>query len=230
MRKFILFAGILLCGFCASAQSARLVFFSAGYSFLTNAGMSQLALVDTYDTKLNHECQQSYQFVQWNFVSGLFGARVMLLPLTMNSSISVSATPTLNIGVIYPVQDLGSRYGMNVSCPVFAELNIGAAARYVSSADIGLVLGFGFEYFCSPIMSYELTETECTNSDFQKSWILPTAKVGFRYWSKKNKVKEIILRVGIGEKGKEFYTFDSEISKEYRPFNVGLSFMKILNY
>ena len=220
----------MMCGFCASAQLSRFVFFSAGFSFLTDMAVSESAIVDTFDTKLNHECQESFQSVQWNFVSGMVGARMMVLPLTMNSSITVSATPTVNIGAIYPVHDLGSRYGMNVTVPVFAELNIGAAARYISSADMGFVFGLGFEYFCSPLISYALTDVDYDNEDFMKSWILPTAKVGFRYWSKKNKVKEINLKVGIGEKGKEFYTFDSVIFKEYRPIHIGLSFMKILNY
>lgn len=230
MKKIIITIVLFLSCFCASAQFSRFMFFSAGYSFLTDVAVSHSNLADVHDEEYNVDCQESFQSVQWNFMSGMVSARMMLLPLTMNSSISLSATPTLHAGVIIPVHNLGSRYGVNIAVPVFAELNIGAAARYISSADLGFVIGVGFEYACSPLLSYALTDTDYTDEDFRTSWILPTIKLGLRHWSKKNRVKEINLKLGFGEKGKEFRTFGKEISNEYRNLHFGISFLQILNY
>lgn len=230
MKKLILVSLIVLSGFCASAQFSRFMMFSAGFSFLTDMTVTNSNLKEMIDTKTGNPCYESFQTVQWNFVSGIFSARMMLLPMTDNSSITVSAMPSVNIGAIYSCHDLGSRYGINVTVPVFAELNFGTAARYVSSAKWGMMFGAGFEYIYSPIASYALTNTDYTNADYADSWIFPTAKIGFRYLSKKIRVNEIILKAGIGEKLEDFYTFDSKLSKQYRPMHFGLSFLKVLNY
>ncbi|MCQ2959223.1 MAG: hypothetical protein MJ198_03425 [Bacteroidales bacterium] len=229
MKKIIVIIAILASSFVASAQFSRFMFFSAGFSFLTDVTVTDSHLADVVDGK-GIPCQESFQSVQWNFVSGMLGARMMLLPMTDNSSITVSAMPSVNIGAIYPVHDLGVRYGMNVTVPVFAELNIGAASRYIASNDWGIVLGFGYEYFYSPLLSYAVTDDTYKNADFVNSWILPTAKLGFRYWTKKNRVNEIILKAGIGEKQDNFFTFDFKLSKQYRPIHFGLIFSRILNY
>ena len=229
MKKIILLCSIVLMSYCASAQLARMIFVSGGFSFLTDAYMSTTNLKPD-DRNPNVKAEESYQYLQWNFVSGIFSTRMMLVPLTTNSSISISASPTVSIGAIYPVHNLGSRYGMNAEVPVYLELNFGAASRYIASKDWGLCLGAGIEYFVSPLCSYDFSDTGYNNSDFMKTWILPSCKVAYRYWSKKNKVNEVILRVGFGEKSEDFYTFDEQTSKQYRPMHVGLSFLKILNY
>ena len=230
MKKIILLCSIVLMSYCASAQLARVFFISGGFSFLTDAYMSTTNLKPDNTNPKVLTAEESFQYFQWNFFSGILSARMMLAPLTVNSSISVSASPTLSAGAIYPVHNLGSRYGLNAVIPVYAELNIGAAARYISSKDWGLCLGAGFEYFASPLCSYDFSDTGYNNSDFMKTWILPSCKVAYRYWSKKNKVNEVILRVGFGEKSEDFYTFDEQTSKQYRPMHVGLSFLKIINY
>ncbi len=45
----------------------------------------------------------------------------------------------------------------------------------------------------------------------------------------KNKEKEVILKVGFGEKHEDFYTF-GKLIKQYKPIHVGVSFLKIINY
>ncbi|MBO7055157.1 MAG: hypothetical protein J6W37_07220 [Bacteroidales bacterium] len=229
MKKIVLLLSLLVATICVSAQSARVIFISGGFSFLTDGYMSMTNLKpDDRNTKVKAE--ESYQYLQWNFVSGILAARITLIPITLNSSISVSAAPTISVGAIYPVHNLGSRYGLNAEVPVYLELNLGAASRYVASKDWGLCFGAGIEYFASPLCSYDFSDTGYNNSDFMKTWILPSCKIGYRYWSKKNKVNEVILRVGFGEKSEDFYTFDEQTSKQYRPMHVGLSFLKILNY
>lgn len=228
MKKHLLLLIFLLIGYVSMSQSSRFVFVSSGFSFLTDVNMSAPNWNDTVINKDGNN-GESLQTLQYNFVSLMMSTRFMLIPITLNSSLSVSATPTINFGAIYSTQSLGTRYGMNVCVPLFLDLNIGAASRYVASKDWGIVLGAGAEYCYSPVVSYDLSNMNYTNKQFQKSWWLPMAKVGVRYWSKKNKVKEVILKVGFGEKQEDFYNFDKFI-KQYKPIHIGLSFLKIINY
>ena len=228
MKKHLLVVLFLFFGYVSMSQSSRFVFVSGGFSFLTDVNMTEFNWNDTVPNK-DGNVGESFQTLQWNFVSGMLSTRFMLIPLTVNSSLSVSVTPTVNIGAIYSTRGVGSRYGLNASVPMFLELNIGAASRHIASKDWGLVLGAGVEYCFSPIVSYELADMDYTNKQFQRSWWLPMGKIGYRYWSKKNKVNEIILKVGFGEKQEDFYNFDKFI-KQYKPIHIGLSFLKIINY
>lgn len=230
MKKLFLIVSILSCCILASAQSSRFVFFSAGWSLLTDVTISEFnwnpnAVVDGNTA----EPGESFQTVQWNFMSGLVSARFLLIPLSSKATIGVSATPTGSLGAIYSTRNLGSRYGLNFSMPLLLEFNYGAACRYSAMNDHGFVVGAGVEYLYSPIVAYELSKSDFDTKDFRKSWFMPMIKVGYRYWSKRNKVKEINLKVGIGEKQEDFYNF-GKIIKAYRPLHIGLSFMKILNY
>ena len=226
MKKVFPLLFFLAISFASSAQLARVVTLSGGFSFLTDGAVSCSNLKENPDG-ISYE---SYQYYQWNFVTGIFSARVLLIPMTQNTSFSASAATNVSIGAIYPVHDLGSRYGLNVTVPMYLEFNYGAAARYISKSNWGFVLGAGVEYIASPLCSYAVAVTECDNSDFLKTSFLPSCKVGFRYWSKKNHVNEVILRLGIGEKLDKFYTFDAKLSEQYRPMHIGLSFMRVLNY
>ncbi|MCQ2605781.1 MAG: hypothetical protein MJ204_04465 [Bacteroidales bacterium] len=230
MRKFIAVL-LLICGsLLATAQSSRFVFFSAGWSLLTDVTVSDFNWrTDTVVVDGNPSAGESFQTVQWNLMSGMVSARFLLVPICDKVTIGVSATPTISLSAIYSTQSLGSRYGANFSVPLLLELNCGAACRYSAMNDRGFVIGAGVEYLYTPIASYELSKTSYTNKDFQNSWFMPMVKVGYRYWSKRNKVKEINLKVGMCEKQEDFYNF-GKIIKAYRPVHVGLSFMKILNY
>lgn len=231
MKKIFIIVFFSVMCISVHAQVARFAFFSAGFSFLTDLHVTPSNLLDTTDaTYGGTPCQESFQSVQWNFVSGIFSVRCMLIPMTENSSFSLSASPTISVGAIYPVHNLGSRYGMNVTIPAYIEFNYGAASRYVASKDWGVTLGIGGEYYLGPLLSYALSDSEYENSDFMQSTFSPSCKLGFRYWSKKNKVNEIILKLGFGKKGKEFYTFGKQLSTESRPMHIGLSFLRILNY
>lgn len=177
MKKHLLLLIFLLIAFVSMSQSSRFVFLSSGFSFLTDVNMSE---PNWNDTVINDEGEkgESFQTLQWNFVSLMFSTRFMLIPITLNSSLSVSATPTIHFGAIYSTEGLGSRYGTNVTVPMFLELNIGAASRHVASKDWGFVIGRCAEYCYSPLASYDLSNMNYTNKQFQKSWWQPMVKMG----------------------------------------------------
>lgn len=59
--------------------------------------------------------------------------------------------------------------------------------------------------------------------------VATNGKNGLTLLVEKNKEKEVILKVGFGEKHEDFYTF-GKLIEQYRPMHIGLSFLKILNY
>ncbi len=230
MKKIVACILLICSSMFVSAQSSRFVFFSAGWNLLTDMTISEFNWrSDVVVDGNTAEPGESFQTVQWNLMSGMVSARFLLIPISEKVTIGVSATPTVSLGAIYSIRSLGSRYGANFSMPLLLELNCGAACRYSAMNDRGFVIGAGIEYLYTPIASYELSKMSFTNKDFQNSWFMPMVKVGYRYWSKRNKVKEINLKVGMCEKQEDFYNF-GKIIKAYRPIHVGLSFMKILNY
>ena len=139
MKKIILLLSLLVATICVSAQSARVIFISGGFSFLTDGYMSMTNLKpDDRNTKVKAE--ESYQYLQWNFVSGILAARITLIPITLNSSISVSAAPTISVGAIYPVLTLwierrssrlsGIKFRCGITLRCLKRLGIMLRSRY----------------------------------------------------------------------------------------------------
>ncbi len=95
MKKIILLCSIVLMSYCASAQLARVFFFSGGFSFLTDAYMSTTNLKPDNTNQKVLTAEESFQYFQWNFFSGILSARMMLVPFTVNSLFRFSALPAL---------------------------------------------------------------------------------------------------------------------------------------
>jgi hypothetical protein len=83
--------------------------------------------------------------------------------------------------------------------PLFVEWNIGNGATYSSDKDHGFVAGLGVEYVKNPIIGgASLEDDNKVKIEVPTSWIQPVAEVGYRYWNKNNKAREINLKYGSG--------------------------------
>lgn len=172
----------------------------------------------------------SYQHMQLNYVSGHMAARMNVLHISENSSISLHIKPKIGVGVSYEVFDGGSWYNVGGSFPLFIECNFGLASRSKSLKNNGFVFGGGIEYFIWPLFAYPLTEVPITLEEYKKSWVTYVFESGFRYLNEKNIAKEINFTVGIGEDAKDFITFEGNLEKEKRPISFRLSFSRLINY
>jgi len=226
MRK-ILFL-VLFIAFCSSAnaQISKMFFGTIGMSILSDINVSSSTLITDETTNFS----TTYQHLQWNYVSFHVGGRMNIANLSDNAGLSIRTIPTIGIGVAYSVFDGGSWYSTDLTIPLFLELNLGLTSRYSAPGIRGMVVGVGIEQHMAPLYAYAISETNIEYTDYQKSWATPVCEVGYRYMNDKNIVKEINLKAGLGQEGKDFVNFDSDYKKEKRPISVRLSFSRILNY
>jgi hypothetical protein len=204
-------------------------FFSGGMSILTDVITSSSSIA-TLTNSQGATYSESYQHFQWNYASFMLSGRMNIANLGESSTLSISATPTIGLGMAYSILNTGSWYSVGSTIPAFIEYNFGTASRFQAKNDYGFVVGVGYEYNIYPLFAYAVSETDLTPQEFQKKWNQLAFELGLRYWNDKNRVNEINFKLGYGSNGKEFTNFENKTEKEKQAMSFRLSFLRILNY
>ena len=148
----------------------------------------------------------------------IYTARLNMAEPSDNLAVSASASPSL--GVIFSEVGLG---GINV--PVTVNLDFGAGATYHTTHNAGGTFGLGVEYNKIGL----IPTGEYSSEDYKTSWIQPVVIAGFRYWNKRNNLREINLKFGMGS-AQDYRESQSEDLTTRRALTARLSFIKFLNY
>ena len=108
-----------------------------------------------------------------------------LIIAEVNNNTSVSLDAPLSLAASVSSAGFGS-----ISVPIMLSFNFGNIATSTADKDKGIVLGFGAQYINSAIL-----QKADLNPFLKKSWIQPCMNLGYRYWNKRNKAREINLKL-----------------------------------
>ncbi|MFM7022244.1 MAG: hypothetical protein ACKOXB_04645 [Flavobacteriales bacterium] len=151
-----------------------------------------------------------------------YGLRKNIKDLDANNAISVGLYPSVHASYF-----VGNVLGFgSISIPLLVEYNHGNVSSWEADMDKGFVLGLGLDFRVAPLFvrTYDLAST-----DIRRAYLQGLGKVGYRYWGRDNKPREISLRIGAGfvsqDISEEDYFFSSA-----RSLSAELYWTKYLNY
>jgi len=239
MRKLILlFAVTILCGSVhLNAQSFNDKFFvSRGLFLIYENGPSTLSPVYERESS-SFPWKESGTYKADNYVgAGLgyqFSFRYNLYEI--DDEMSVSASLPIGIGITsWSSTEYSSDGFGSLHIPLFVEFNYGNGATYSSSSNVGFVLGVGYQWDLMAVISDDVVDGYTSDKEkydypqAEKSWFHPTVKLGVRYWSRNNKLREINIRYGFGSK--EEWEDSNGASNSHSPLSLQISFLRTMNY
>ena len=149
----------------------------------------------------------------------IYNTRINVVEPSDNFAVSASVAPSLALS--FSESGIG---GINM--PVTLNAEFGAGATYHTTHNRGGMFGLGVEY--NKIGLFALGD-DYSEGEYKTSWIQPVVITGFRYWNKKNNLREVNLKFGMG--GTQDYREDqSEDLTTRRSLTARLSFITFLNY
>lgn len=209
--------------------------------FLTKANPNYNPLPGSYSSG---GPTSTFKLANWSlsYYTITYQLRYNIHELSSNSSLSISAPLSLGLSASsnadpngtnnssyssYGSSEIGGYGSLNV--PLFFEFNYGNGATYSSDKDRGIVIGAGFEYVMNPIIGGMYMEDDNKLMVFApKSWFQPAFEIGYRYWNRNNKAREINLKYGAGFSDTPPTGFAGDYILASR--TVKLTFLYLLNY
>lgn len=171
---------------------------------------------DEYSQEYETEYSRSLGFSYFTF---MYRARLNVMQLSEDMAISASLTPALGISV----SDAGIG---SFNMPLLISAELGAGSTYSSASNLGFSIGAGAEYTNAGLINSDLGDSYI---GYTKSWVQPVVATGIRYWNKRNKLREINIKYGFGDK-KPYQEYQGDEVVDKRSMTVRLSFMYMLNY
>ena len=130
----------------------------------------------------------------YSLVTGIYKARVNVYDFNDNTSLDVHLIPAIGLGLTETEE--GEIWFGCFSLPLMGAINFGNVSTYTTKQNHGFGLGVGMEYFNGGLIVTNQSSGSRKTSVFQ-----PALDLSYRYWSKKNKAKELSLFVGYRGQG-----------------------------
>jgi len=220
---------------------------SSPVSITTNA----VATTNNYTGLTTYSNVNSYiYFNTLTIESCTYSFRYNIVEMNNNMSVSIAAAPNIGLSVGWVTDGLSTAYSNNadapqtpgfisLSLPFFAEFNYGNVSTFNADKESGFVFGVGYELVKSPLIlptlpvpsSYQTngyanpSQTPINTNSF---WTEPAFELGYRYWNKNNKAREINLKYGTGTS--TTFVDQNGDSKTIHPWTIKLTFLIYLNY
>lgn len=208
MKKGItLFLLALMINQCFSQALKDKMIHSWGWVLYTDALASPVKKVGT----------EYYQGFGYSGLTFLYRLRYNVKEFDDNKALSIDAVPAF--GFALTTGDDGGFGYFNL--PIIASMNFGVGATYNSSADKGGFVGLGLEYFKCPLVGLDVS------GNYKSSWVQPVFSTGYRYWNRKNKLKEVNLKIGAGLSSVSNPNSELNIN---RSFAIRLAWIRFINY
>ncbi|MBA4302862.1 MAG: hypothetical protein C0424_01415 [Sphingobacteriaceae bacterium] len=225
-RAFLLSVGLWIGAFFAHGQSP--IVFHRGWvignyttaPFYFAPSQAWQSTEDTLSYKNNRGLQLG---LNW-------GARINLYELNSLQSVSLHldlvGTGFISNGFIR--NDRLPDLGLALQIPVVVNYNWGHMATRESSAERGFAVGLGVEInrvfsLLEASSFYEVANQRGFAQTAAASFVQPVLNLGYRYWNRKDRPREINLQLGFGK----MYRF--EHGNSFRP-NLRISMHKYINY
>jgi hypothetical protein len=141
-----------------------------------------------------------------------------------NMALSVELDPSLGI-------DYSNVGFCSFQLPLMVAIHKGAGSTYKASAEKGMFFAAGMNFMANPLVKSDGSGS--SSIKVKNNWISPTVAAGYRYWSAKNRLKEISLRFAMGPKGDaipDITPDGSQITSAKAAIYIGLSVKTFLNY
>ena len=166
----------------------------------------------SFDAYTEYHIDQSF-----SLFTIVYTARLNVLEPSDNFALSANVVPAL--GIAFSEAGYGS-----INVPLTINADFGAGATYHTTRDVGGTFGVGLEY-----NKIGLISKEGVDSAFKTSWMQPVVTTGVRYWNKKNKMREINLKFGMGG-AQDYREYQSDDLTSRRSLTARVVFISFLNY
>lgn len=234
MKTRLFYCLLLLFAQTAAAQSIADRFIAhRGFAFgILTAQPAKYSFLNPGSTSPNTTTYTSSTAVSFGLN---WGARFNVVEFSEEKSISLhvdavgSSYVTTNLFSPNSTVSSMSDAGLILQIPITVNYNMGHLATRLSTANNGFGFGFGIEinrmssYFANEEAPFYQRLTNATFEMGAVNFIQPVVNLGYRYWNRNDKARELNLQFGFGARdGMSFGTFG-------RP-TVRLSMHKFINY
>lgn len=180
------------------------LYHSWGYSVLSDFSVSPINIYPS-GTDINSNGIASIKYsmgermMSLSFITYTYQFRYNIHEFNSNTSLSLSTPLSAGFGPAFSNRNVGL---VTINIPLFFELNIGTGSTNSSDQEYGIVVGGGIEYTKMPVIIFgdepDVLDMNGQSVDSFTDWFQPVLELGFRFWNKNNKAKEINLKYGFG--------------------------------
>ena len=210
LKEKLLFAFIFLASFTTlNAQSLKdRIIIGHGFSVYTDFfdGPDGIRKYEYSGEEL--QTNVSKTVIGASIVTYTLNSRFILAEISKNNSVSLDLP--VSLGLSFYGDGVGS-----LMVPAMISFNHGNVSGYSSDKDKGVVIGVGAQYVKGALAGL--------SSELKSSWIEPCMNIGYRYWNKRNKAKELNLKIGYNP-GSTF-TDTQGITGNTGSFSIKLAFI-----
>lgn len=211
---------------CSLLSFSSFFAFSQGLADRYLSSLGGTYFLDYSATPVKAEWREDLSNPDWEYRSAssvsvytiIYNARLNVLEPSDNLAVSASVAPAL--GVNFSEIGIGS-----INVPLTVNLDFGAGATYHTTHNAGGTFGLGVEYNKIGL----IPTGDVAADDYQTSWVQPVVIAGVRYWNRKNNLREINFKFGMGD-ARDYREYDDEALTTRRSITARLSFIKFLNY
>jgi len=223
-QKLFLLTLSILAGFPSSAQDRfkDKIFHSIGFTPIMDY-MAAPATVYTRFAGTGIDEQVVDQYQGLSVFTFMYNFRYNLKEIYEEAALTISVTPAL--GVFIPYNGDATGYG-SFNIPLMVGFETGAGASYNSTARDGEFIRIGVEWTIAPLVN---TTDETSEAQLETAWLEPVVQAGFRYWNKKNKLRELSLKFGLGPSAPSEHYYQPD-RKPTRAKTIRVSWIKFLDY
>jgi len=195
-------------GHSGAQETKDRTFSSLGFSPYTDVMVSP-SKTYTVDAGTTNEATYSGQYIGVSLFTFIYNYRYNLSEPSDNSAFTASAIPAL--GVFF-----GDNGGKNdgfgsFNLPLMLGYEFGAGSTYNSISNAGGFIRLGLEWTLAPMIGIDNND----GADIPNSWVEPVAQAGVRYWNKKNKLREIHVKYGMGAAAESDILASNGTSRSY---------------
>lgn len=178
---------------------------------------------------------EKFETYNINFASFMFAGRINFLEISNNTSLSLSAVPTLSVGGAF--NDIGASANFSFRLPLLIDFNYGTAATIVTRKNGGIAFSLGAQYSRYPLFPNGTAAVAKDRNgkilSMSAYWIEPVMSVGYKFFGKHYYCREINLRASyalpMGEVNNDTKQIKSNID-DFKSMGVMISFMQYINY